>query len=222
MMKFTEGQSVKVKMGVLCPDDPEFDLGGWQGRIRHIDDDAGETIIGISWDSVTLREMPERYIEKSEEEGMDWASMYLAPSDVDVVEPRDTEEETENVKDELQGRFKWFGMGEEGLRIQSVVDSAKSDDPLGTEDAWEKHLRENLQFPIDCVISEYQERGPLRQGDQVKVIGIELSDDLYGVIVSCRVGRKRYSFPLVDLEAVDETSDNARYISDYGTWFCNR
>ena len=63
-MNLKTGKSVKVRKGILCPDDPEFDLSGWQGRIIEVsEDEDGEMTIGIAWDSLTLKEMPERYIE---------------------------------------------------------------------------------------------------------------------------------------------------------------
>jgi hypothetical protein len=71
-------------------------------------------------------------------------------------------------------------------------------------------------------VDEFQERGPLRAGDRLTVLGIEDTDDLYGVIVSCRRGRQRYDFPLADLAAVDESSPNATTIQEYRVWFANR
>ena len=38
-MKYKRGQTVKVKNGVLCPDDSEFNLSGWTGRIIELDED---------------------------------------------------------------------------------------------------------------------------------------------------------------------------------------
>jgi hypothetical protein len=45
-MKFKIGQTVKVKIGVLCPDDSEFNLRGWTGRIIDLVEDE-ELKIGI-------------------------------------------------------------------------------------------------------------------------------------------------------------------------------
>ena len=41
-MKYKIGQSVRVKRGILCPDDPDYDLSGWQGRIIDIDEEEEE------------------------------------------------------------------------------------------------------------------------------------------------------------------------------------
>ncbi|WP_207690266.1 calcium-binding protein [Desulfonema limicola] len=217
-MKLKIGQSVKVKKGILCPDDPEFDICGWQGRISEINEET----VGITWDSVTLHEMPELYIEKSEDDGLDWTTIYLSFDDVESAEPRDSKSDVDKIQDSLEDRFMWTGMGEEGKRIQTVVNSAKSNSEIDILDAWEKHLKEYLKFPFEAFVDEFQSRGPINQGDKLKIHDIEMSDDLYGIIVKCRKGRKQYHFPLVDLAAIDKKSDNARNIKDYRTWFSNR
>lgn len=76
-MKYLIGHVVKVKDGVLCPDDPQFDLSGWQGRVIDISEDEEGHTIGLEWDSITLDEMPKSYIEIGEQEGLNWAEMYL-------------------------------------------------------------------------------------------------------------------------------------------------
>jgi hypothetical protein len=75
-MKFKIGQTVKVKIGVLCPDDLEFNLSGWTGRIIELVEDE-EPTIGIEFDSITLKGIPEKFIKKSEQEGLDWSKIFL-------------------------------------------------------------------------------------------------------------------------------------------------
>ena len=222
-MKLQIGKSIKVRKGILCPDDPEFDLSGWQGRIIEVsEDEDGEVTIGIAWDSLTLKEMPELYIEKSEADGLDWALMYLSPSEVEQVKPRDSEKDTDEIKNTIENRFEWLGMGEEGKRILAIVNSAKNNDEWEVMKIWKKHMKQNLKFPFESFVNEYQSRSPFKQGDILRVFSIETVDDLYGLIVSCKAGRKQCHFPLADLAAVDEKSDNAMHIQDYRIWFANR
>jgi len=218
-MKFKIDQSVKVKKGIQCPDDSKFDLSGWQGRIMDIDEgDNNEQTIGISWDSVTLKAMPKEYIEESEIEGLDWAYMYLLSNEIDLAEPRDTQYDVDEIRNQLEDEY----IGPEGIRIQAVINSAKSDDDFEIMGAWEEHLTQVLKFPFDTVIAEYQDKGPLKQDDKLKVFGIEGADDHYGIIVSCKMGRSHYDFPLVDLAVIDTKSDNAQHIEDYRIWFSSR
>jgi hypothetical protein len=220
-MKFKIGQTVKVRNGVLCPDDSEFDLSGWTGRIIDLVEDE-EPTIGIEFDSITLKSMPEKFIKKSEQEDLDWSRIYLDVNDVERTKSRDTEQEAKIVRNEIKKHFEWIGIGSEGELIQSVINSAESFKEWDALKAWEKYLEKNLQFPFETFIHEYQGRGPLNEGDKLKVFGIELVDDHYGIIVACRKERKRYDFPLVDLKVTEKKSINSNIIEAYRTWFANR
>ncbi len=177
-MKLKTGQSVKVKKGILCPDDFEFDLSGWQGRLIDIEkDENGETIIDIAWDSITLKEMSEEYIVKCEADGLEWASMYLSLSDVEQVNERDSEKDTDKIRSELENRFGWIGMGEEGIRIQAVVNSAKNSSDREIMKTWGKYLEKHMKFPFESVVEGYQGRLPIRQGDKLRIFSIKLVDD---------------------------------------------
>jgi len=220
-MKFKIGQTVKIKNGVLCPDDSEFDLSGWTGRIIDLVEDE-EPTIGIEFDSITLKDMPEKFIKKSEQEGLDWYRIYLDVNDVKRTKSRDKEQEAKIVRNEIKKRFEWIGIGSEGELIQSVINSAESFKEWDALKAWEKYLEKNLQFPFETFIHEYQGKGPLNEGDKLKVFGIELVDDHYGIIVACRKERKRYDFPLVDLKVTEKKSINSNIIEAYRTWFANR
>jgi len=220
-MKFKIGQTIKIKNGVLCPDDSEFDLSGWTGRIIDLVEDEEPTVC-IEFDSITLKDMPEKYVKKSEQEDLDWSKIYLYETEVEPTASRDTEQEAKIVRNEIKKRFEWIGIGSEGELIQSVINSAESFKEWDALKAWEKYLEKNLQFPFETFIHEYQGRGPLNEGDKLKVFGIELVDDHYGIIVACRKERKRHDFPLVDLKVTEKKSINSDIIEAYQTWFANR
>jgi hypothetical protein len=54
------------------------------------------------------------------------------------------------------------------------------------------------------------------------VHGIELVDDLYGIIVDVRFGLRKYAHPLCNLEVLDKKSPNYQHVMDYAVWFANR
>jgi hypothetical protein len=223
--KYREGDAVRVKPGTACPDAPDLDLSGWQGRVTDLTwaHDASEPMIGFDWDSISLRALPAWFIEDTERNDLDWSTMYLGLDDVEPAEPRDKERDVEEAREEIAARFGWLGIGPEGGRIQAVVNSAA--DNMNEWEvflAWEEHLNQTLQFPFEAEVYEFQERGPLQAGDRLTALGIEDVDDLYGIIVSCRQGRRRYDFPLADLTTVDEDSPNAQPLLDYRVWFANR
>jgi hypothetical protein len=217
------GQSVIVNPGVADPDHG-FDMGGWQGRVteNHYADEQGNPLVSIAWDSITLKQMPVEVIERCEEDGLDWSSMGLYASEVTSASPRDKIHEVDQVKAEIEDAHQMDYLGEQGRRMQQVLNSAGRKGEMGRLEAWEKYLKANLVFPFEAEVSEHQERGPIRTGERVSVLGIEIIDDSYGIIVSIKTKQGHYDFPLCDLEAVPETSPNYQPLNDYVVWFANR
>ena len=220
---FPIGESVVVNPGVLDPDHG-FDMGGWQGRDteNHYADDQGNPYVTIAWDSITLKQMPVEIIERCEEDGLDWSSMGLYASEVMSASPRDKLHEVQKVKDEIEDAHEMDHLAEQGRRMQQVLNSAVRKTELGRFDAWAKYLSEKLTFPFEAEVSEHQDRGFIRFGERVSVLGFKIIDDSYGIIVSVKTKGGHYDFPLCDLEAFPETSPNYQPLDDYVVWFANR
>jgi hypothetical protein len=216
---FKIGDSVVVNPGVKDPD-TGGDIGGWQGRITEFYDEAGTTL--IKWDSVTLRSMPFSVIEYSEKEGLDWQAMGIGLDDIEPATARDSERDVERALAEIDKHAHWLGPADEDKRIQAVLDGIDPDDEMALVEAWEEHLDENLSFPFEAEVSEWQDRGPLRTGERVKVKSIFEADDHYGILVEVRRGREKFIFPLCDLEVTDKQSPNYQFVMDYAVWFANR
>lgn len=219
------GDSVKVKPGVLDPDTGALSLEGWQGRIVDIrPQEEGKTLIDIEWDSRTLREMPKASIDACEEEGLSWTLMALYAEDLVLTTARDTPDDVKRAREELETAhirsYTW--LGEPGKRIQQILAGVDPDDEMEVIERWGEYLEQHLSFPFDAVVDEFQERGPLRDGDKVSVKRISLVDDFYGIIVELRRGRKKYDIPLCELAATNKQSPNAQLIQDYRVWFANR
>lgn len=218
-LNFKVSDSVRVKEGVNDPDS-NMDLSGWQGRILEIDEnESGQSLILVAWDSDTLKQMPQSYLEHSEIEGMDWQQFYLEVGDVEHAQSRDTQRDIDEMVDEIASRIGWLSLGEEGKRIQKIL--AGIADEGEAFEVWEKYLEENLRFPFEAEVSEYQERGRMRQGDKITVVKISGVDDLYGVIISGKWGSQKIEFPLCDLTVMGK-SVNKQVVSDYAVWFANR
>ena len=216
-MSFKVGDSVKVKEGIMCPDDDSVCIGGWQGRISDMEDDG---IVEISWDSIALSQLPDEYLRPSENEGLDWAQMCLSVDEIEPASPRDSEAQAVAMAEEMEDKFQWIGMGKEGERIAKVI--AGVDDAYDAVKAWNNHLTQVLALPFEAEVSEVQERGPLSDGDAIQVQGIAETDDLYGILVDVQYGRKHFVFPLCDLTVQDRKSANHTPVQDYCVWFANR
>jgi hypothetical protein len=215
-LNFKVGDSVVVRPNVKDPDSG-VDIGGWQGRISEVERD----LVCIRWDSATLKNTPSSAISKCEEDGLDWTQMYLEAREVQLTTPRDTEKDVAEVIERLRGEHAWEGLGEEGRRIRAVLSGVDPDDDWGAFEAWAAHLRKELRFPFDARVSEFQERGPLREGDRVTALEITGLDGLYCVLVEIKHEGRTYQFPLCDLEAIDRKSPNYRRLKDYAIWFAN-
>lgn len=216
-MNINIGDSVIVKKGIK---DPDFDsnIEVWQGRVYEIQDN---NIICIEWDSRTLKEIPKSIIEVCEKKGYQWDQMCLETSDVKPTTPRDTKKETEETYNELQEKYDWLYLGEEGKRIQSVLSKASSYDYFDACEAWENHLEENLNFPLKAVVAEAQEKNIITFGSEVTIDGIDEIIELYGILVNIRYKNDTYTFPLADLEVIDKNSSDFLPIKDYSMWFAN-
>lgn len=211
---------VQVKPGVKDPDNTKTDLGGWQGRVISVekaDDDPDDTIIGIEWDSYTLKHMPAAYIQTSEEEGLDFTEMYLGADDLLPATQRGTEADRAATVEQLEHDYMWADLGAQGKRIKAVLDSSKKDNDL--INIWFEHLEENVKLPLKAkYIGDSSHH--LHQGAVVIINDFEDADDLYGVIGSGTYQKRRIQLPLCDIEILEPDPTN-QALDDYIVWFVN-
>ena len=76
------GDSVLVKDGYEDPDNPDWNIAGWQGRLIEIIE-VNPPMILVEWDSITLKNMPASIIEECEEQSLEWAEYQFFPTDVE-------------------------------------------------------------------------------------------------------------------------------------------
>ncbi len=213
------GESVVVKPGVTDPD-TGHDIGGWQGRISAILDEA--EILTIQWDSLTLKSIPPAHIAWSEEEGLSWSEMNLLLDEVEPVAPRDTEDDVVAAIAELESQTSWLYLGgEQGKRIQAIANRAEGHNILAVFRAWHAYLEEHLVFPFAATVVEYQ-RGPVRQGARDSVLAITFLDETYGTIVAVKHKHGVNELPLYDLKATEADTETRQLVEDYAVWFANR
>jgi len=217
--KFSIGDSVIVKANVKDPD-YNIKIEGWQGRVTEIFEKGN--LISIKWDSITLENMPASLIDECEEEGFAWSETYLNPTELELAEPRDTENDVEKKLEQLKKKYAYSFLGKQGRQIKEVLGEINIKDDWDAMKTWGNYLEKVLNFPFEAEVSEAQDYGPLDFGDKVKILEIADVDDLYGVIVKLRQGKKIYHFPLCDLDCLDKESKNYQLVYDYAVWFANR
>ena len=100
-----------------------------------------------------------------------------------------------------------------------------------TKRSWEAWLTENLSFPFvvrrtddedDAYFTDVADREPSRLGHEMKVIGIEQEDDLYGIILKVREVRRIGYVPLCDVEMIEKKDPNFWPVREYIVWYANR
>ena len=212
------GAVVNVRDGFHDPD-LDIDMSGWHGRVRQVYQNEGTAL--IAFDSLTLLELPESYIDNCEEEGYSWSRYGYDLADLIKTVRRDVLSDVQEVLREMRNRYRYRFLGQEGPEVNQIfwaIDPDGSMDPL---DVWEAHMKENLKFPFEAMVDEWQDRGPLRPGDKMHALDIGLVDESYGLLIEARRSRKKFLFPLCDLAAVDKNSPQYDLIQRYRVWFAN-
>ncbi len=214
-----KGDAVRVKPGVK---DVNFavDLSGWQGRVLEILDDGN---VDVAWDSHTLlHDMPASMIAACEEQGYGWETYAFEPGELEPAQTRDKPADVKRAVAQLERAHAWDWLGEEGELVRQVLGGLDPEDEVALIEAWDTYMQAHLTFPFEATVDEFQERGPLRAGNRVRVHSIVDADEFYGIIVHLQRGREPFDFPLCDLAALDETSENHAIIQSYRVWFANR
>src|SRR5260370_31429826 len=117
----------------------------------------------IQGDRQTLEDMALPHIGWCEEEGMSWSEMNLSNHEVEPATARDTEDDVARTIAEIESRSSWLHLGgEQGKRVQEIVNRAQDHDEFAVLRIWHAYLEEHLVFPFAATVAEYQ-RGTVRQ-----------------------------------------------------------
>ena len=212
---WTRGSSLVVKPDVTDPIIGR-DLSGRQGRLVVLSQE--KDVLTLQWDSVTLKSLSPEEIRQCEAIGLPWSAVRLAVQDVLPASARDQEEDVVATLADLERQYSWLSLGERGQRIRAVVYREEHPDFFSSLRVWHAYLEEHLVMPFVAEVIEYQ-RGPVKQGSQVTVIGISLLDEAYGTIVKVRQQRRVSHLPLRHIRATnDAPAAIAQLIEDYAVW----
>ena len=228
------GDYVKVKKGILDPDEGKYNLEDWQGKIinTHMDEEYGPVVL-IKWDNITLKNIPESFIIECIQEAFEFSEMWLGADEVTYAECRSNDNEVDKAVRELNEKYDYVQLkpgntGNEELDkqeilIEEVLDGIDRENWNEVEERWEEYLENNLEFPFKAEVAymdEYSEE--IENGDVLDVKKISGTFDLEGIIVETKKGRYKYYVPLCELEVVDKSSDNYIKVEAYNFWFANR
>jgi hypothetical protein len=219
---YKAGDVVRVKSDVQDELTGIF-MENWQGRVIDFANDAatGEPLVCVEWDSVTARNLPIQYIMMSNQEDMDWSSYYLALDEVEPAPTRDTPEQAEQAIRELDAKYYWKSLGEQGERIHKIVGELDLDDDARSFKVWLDYLKKQLKFPFKAQIITGIQGGYAQEGEMVNVINFANIDDFWGIMMRVSTKKGMFDCALSDLSVEDENAPNFLPISDYAFWYDN-
>jgi len=88
--KFKENDIVRVLPGVKDPDFKK-NIGGWTGKVEEIDkSDNGSWLYTIRWNKETLSKAGDDYIDKCEDENLNYEIIYLVEKELELVNCAET------------------------------------------------------------------------------------------------------------------------------------
>lgn len=216
------GDVVKVKSGVQDELTGIF-MDNWQGRvIEHANDaESNEALVCVEWDSVTARNLPVQYIMMSNQENADWSSYYLLMSEVEPAQVRDTPAEAEKAIRELDSKYYWLSMGEEGERVHKIVGNLDLDDDEAAFKAWMQFLKQHLKFPFQAEVQMGVQGGQAKEGEVLKVLNFANTDEFMGIMMRVSGAKGMFDCALFDLSVEDTESPNYEPVADYSFWYNN-
>lgn len=217
---FKLGSSVKVKKGVKDPDFPENNLSGWQGRIIEKDEDEnGDNLYCVAWDSITLSQMEDVYLVECVEEGLDFtSSMFLKEDELEPTQERDTEAQVADKIEEIADKLDSVAIAAQEERIEQILETATSDKKLDVLHAWWKYLRANIKLPFTAEVIEVYNK--VKIGNIVKVKGFAGIDEEYGIMVTARYKHENVIVPLYGVSTNE--GKNSEVINDYTYWYLHK
>lgn len=86
---------------------------------------------------------------------------------------------------------------------------------------WLFYLKKKLNFPFNTEINLYSYSRVLNDGDIVSVKELDGCYDMYGIIATVKLSRRKFHVPVVEMTVCDEKSENYFLIEAYNTWFSN-
>jgi hypothetical protein len=231
-----KGDSVNVKKGVMSPDYDDLKIEGWQGRIKELD----YCTVLIELDSITLDCLSIDYITDSIAEEVEYFCINLDIDDVELVKPRDTQNDTLLKQKEINAKYSQDEVEKRILQILKSDDSSVNEHNQGM---YCEYLRKNIQMP--CIMTgmedfDWEEPYLLGGWSQKEYEKLKLTnpsytdkfeficfvaeiDDWKGIIskVMRLSDNKKFDLPIWDLMVTDIKSPNYLLISDYSYWMTN-
>lgn len=198
------GDSIKIKIGNIDPD-TGMKLDGFVGRLKEY---LASNLVNIEWDSVSLQNLSDAYIRSAIKGGCDYLSYNIEPKDLEICKARDTPADVIKMVKEL---------GEKWDRLEIFGDLVEVMEEI-EEEGWDNYLTEEIDFPFKATY--FGEFRGIKDTDIIKVHGMNSEDDHYGIIMTCKLGRRNFHLPLCELDVDgDESQATLNAVDLYKEYF---
>ena len=110
----------------------------------------------------------------------------------------------------------------DGERDERIINEVIVDAYTAEEQAlgWYYYLERKLSFPLQARCIEERTVSPLKEGEEVRVLGLtEEEDCMSEMFVRVEWMNREFGVPLVQLEIVDPDGDTERAVADWHYWF---
>ena len=221
-MAFKVGDCVKIKKGVKDAEYGQWDLSGWQGWITEAATKTDPNCL-IVWDKITLKNIPNDYIVKGNEDEVEWVSYCTGEDELEAATPRGQFENAE----EFAESWAYKHLFNDGTPVGDIIVSVLNgdEDEFDAVDKWKTFLLGKLTFPFFATVA-FSENRQLREGQKVSVTGlfeIEMSEaDMYGLMVNINADGRKMQHTLSDLESMPDDAKNGVYLDAFSFWFVNK
>ncbi|MFT6319267.1 MAG: hypothetical protein ACJAT4_000184 [Granulosicoccus sp.] len=209
--KFKIGSSVQVNKNVNAEFDSNINMKNWEGRVIDAYRNEEGDIYEVEFDSITMQNMPQDYIEKLVEFDYDFSEYQFSPNDLIKAKSRDTQTETNSSYRQNLHQYKWYYLDEDEdkeLMLRIMTQMPEESD----EENWKLYFRNNLSFPFD---GEVKGMFHLAPNSKVEVIGLDGWDEFGGMIVVIKNQKMVTQHPLFDFSA---KGVNAKHLDIYFQW----
>jgi len=218
--KFPIGSSVRVKSAASSPHDRKVKMQGWTGRVNEAYyNERNQVVYDVSFDSVTIQQMPPSLIRKVLEMGEDFQDIELLENQLEACRPRDKFDDAVAAYRTAYHQYLWPSLTDPA-QAKRLKDILLRYPVLTDEQNWDSYFDHHLKFPFNVTT-----KGTpfIEEGIPMQVTGIETFDNDAGHLVNIQMlgqrgKKKKQLFPLLNLNAADPYSPTAQILEDYDTW----
>lgn len=215
-MAFKVGDAVKMKQGVKDSESGIFDMSGWQGWITEVPTKR-EPNYELVWDTETLKNMPNEYIVKGNQEEADWVCYFTNDAELEKATPRDTFKAAKAFAADWEDKHAFNDGSADGAIIMKVIGDEQ--DVVKNLEKWQRYLTETLAFPFEATVTDSDNKA-VKEGSVVTVTGLgnKKADEENGLMAKIKIRGMGMQHPLCDLEGMED-APNTVHVNAYAGWF---